>query len=205
MSPHSRRTIPPKVTHKQRSETYGTEFTHQKAGDLERLGCHFCGIYPLLDRSRALGACSRARFVFSAGRDTSNLVGNGCLAKTFNLAVLYRGFDGRLVNLLYLITRWLPAPFGHGPEAVEAIDIACKLCEVIGMVTIAIVIRQGMTLNTSHRIAWRALIAIALFSIIAGFVTYGTARAAEPIFPLLSVPVQEHHHEEAAPTNQHHH
>jgi peptidoglycan/LPS O-acetylase OafA/YrhL len=46
---------------------------------------------------------------------------------------------------------------------------------------------------------------IVLFSIFAGFFTYGVARAAELIFPSLSVPAEEHHHDEGASLEEHHH
>lgn len=83
--------------------------------------------------------------------------------------------------VLYGITRWFPAPFGHGPEAIQMIDIVCKLCEGLAMITLAILIFQGLILNAGRMIAQRTIILIVLFSIIAGFFTYTIARAAEPL------------------------
>ncbi|HKY55750.1 MAG TPA: hypothetical protein VJM08_15640, partial [Anaerolineales bacterium] len=80
--------------------------------------------------------------------------------------------------VLYAIIRWLPAPFGHGPEIIQIIDVACKLCEGLAMITLAILIFQGLVLNRGQSIAWRAIATIVLLSVIAGFFTYGVARAA---------------------------
>ena len=121
--------------------------------------------------------------------------------------------------VLYAITRWLPAPFGHGPESIAAIDIACKLCEGLGMFTLGILIFQGIVLDAGRTAAWRGIAVILLLSVLAGFVTYGAARAAEPIFPSLSTsvevdhrhgegvptPLDEHHHEEGTPASEHDH
>jgi hypothetical protein len=106
--------------------------------------------------------------------------------------------------VLYGITRWLPAPFGHGPEGIDTISLVCKLCEGLGMVTLGILIFQGLLLNAGRFVAWRAITLIILVSFIAAFATYGLARAAEPIFPSLSVPVEEQHHDGNAPEEGHH-
>jgi len=114
------------------------------------------------------------------------------------------GLAGWLI-VLYGITRLLPAPFGHGPETVDMIGLACKLCEGLGMVTLAILIFQGMILKAGRTAAWRVVASIVLFSIISAFITYGIARAAEPLFPSLSTPAEENHHEEATPGPDHDH
>ncbi len=107
--------------------------------------------------------------------------------------------------VLYVITRLLPAPFGHGPEGVQAIDIVCKLCEGLGMLTLAILIFQGIVLNVNRASAWRAMTTIILLSFLTAFVTYGIARAAEPLFPMLSIPSDEHHEHEEDESEDHHH
>lgn len=107
--------------------------------------------------------------------------------------------------VLYGITRWLPAPFGHGPESIRMIDVACKLCEGLGMITLAILTFQGLILDAGRMFAQRAIVLVVLFSIIAGFFTYGLARAAEPIFPSLSAPAEAHHHDEGTPAQDHDH
>ncbi|HZM21523.1 MAG TPA: hypothetical protein VFC02_07260 [Anaerolineales bacterium] len=43
-----------------------------------------------------------------------------------------------------------------------------------------------------------------IVSIIAGFSTYGLARAAEPLFPSPSAPAEEHHHDEWTSAEDHH-
>lgn len=113
--------------------------------------------------------------------------------------------------VLYGITRWLPAPFGHGPEEINTIDLACKLCEALGMITLAILIFQGLLLKAGRFVAWRTITLLVLFSFIAAFATYS---AAEPIFPSLSASVEEHHdegtleedhHDESTPTPGYNH
>lgn len=110
--------------------------------------------------------------------------------------------------VLYAITRWLPAPFGHGgPEAIDTIGLVCKLCEVLGMFSLVVLIFQGLVLKAGRFIAWRAVAVILLLSFISGFATYGVALAAEPVFPQLSSPSKEHHHDESETTTEenHHH
>ena len=111
--------------------------------------------------------------------------------------------------VLYVLTRVFPAPFGHGPEGVHAIDVACKLCEGLGMFTLAILIFQGLLLNAGRKAAWRAMVWIVLLSFITAGTTYSAAIAAEPIFPFLSASDGDHHHgEEATPApgeEEHHH
>ena len=104
--------------------------------------------------------------------------------------------------VLYVLTRWFPAPFGHGPESIGTIDIVCKACEALGMVALTVLIFQGLTLNANSRIAWRTVMLIVLFSFVSGFVTYGAAGAAEPLLPALSAQVEEHHHEGSAPQEE---
>jgi hypothetical protein len=101
--------------------------------------------------------------------------------------------------ILYGVTRFLPAPFSHAPEAIETIDIVCKLCEALGMISLLILIFQGLLFHGGRFNAWRAISLILIVPVLAGFVTYSIARAAEPILPWLAGPAEEHHHEESAP------
>ena len=107
--------------------------------------------------------------------------------------------------VLYGLTRWLPAPFAHHPEAIETLDLVCKFCEGVGMVTLIILIFQGLVFHTSRFNAWRAVSLIVLVSLLAAFVTYGVARAAEPTLPWLTGPVEEQHHDENIPSEQEQH
>lgn len=106
--------------------------------------------------------------------------------------------------VLYGMTRWLPAPFAHHPEAIETIDLVCKLCEALGMITLLILIFQGLVFHASRFNAWRAVSLIVLVSFLVASVTYGVARAAEPVLPWLARPVQEHHHDENVPSEEEH-
>ena len=107
--------------------------------------------------------------------------------------------------VLYGLTRWFPAPFGHGPESISAIDLVCKLCEAIGMVTLALLLFQGLVLRANPRAAVRALLMIVFASVIVAFATYGVARAAEPVLPFLSVSIEEQHHDESTTDAEHDH
>lgn len=109
--------------------------------------------------------------------------------------------------ILYGVTRLLPAPFSHGPEAIQTIDLVCKLCEALGMISLLILIFQGLLFSGGRLNAWRAVSLVLFVSVLAGFVTYGIARASEPIVPWLAGPTEEHHHDESAPLpgEEHHH
>lgn len=107
--------------------------------------------------------------------------------------------------VLYGVTRWLPAPFSHGPEAIATIDIVCKLCEGVGMISLLILIFQGLVFHTSRFHAWRTISLILLVSFLAAFATYTAASAAEPMLPWWAGQVEEHHHDESAPSEEDHH
>ena len=98
--------------------------------------------------------------------------------------------------VLYVITRWLPAPFGHGPEEIDMIGIVTKLFEGLGMVALVILIFRDLNFRAGRLAAGKAIALILLISFIAGFLTYGVALAAESIFPGLSAPEEEHHHDD---------
>jgi hypothetical protein len=105
------------------------------------------------------------------------------------------GMAGWLI-VLYGITRWLSAPFGHGPEEIDMIGIVTKVFEGLGMIALVILIFQDLNFRAGRLLARKAIALILLISFVAGFVTYGVALAAEPIFPGLSAPEEEHHHDE---------
>lgn len=132
-------------------------------------------------------------------------------AKVYNIGAIMAGW----LIVLYVLTRIFPAPFGHGPEAVAWIDIACKFCEALGMFTLAVLVFQGTLIHSARPLAWRAIVVIVLLSFVSGFATYGIARAAEPLFPALAGTEHqddheheeetEHHHDDGAPTEEHDH
>ncbi len=105
--------------------------------------------------------------------------------------------------ILWVITRFLPAPFGHGPERVEPFGVVCKLAEGLGMVAIGVLILGELTSTAGRRAGWRVISLLVIGAFIAGFVTYGVARAAEPMFPGLGASTDEHHdHDETAPESE---
>lgn len=105
------------------------------------------------------------------------------------------GMAGWLI-VFYGITRWLPAPFGHGPEEINMIGIVTKVFEGLGMIALVILIFQDLNFRAGRLVARKAIALILLISFVAGFVTYRVALAAEPIFPGLLTPEEEHHHDE---------
>jgi hypothetical protein len=115
--------------------------------------------------------------------------------------------------VLYAVTRWLPSPFGHGPEAADLLGMTCKLCEAVSMIPPIILIFQGLILNSGRKAAWQSVGSIVVFSIVAGLTTYTVAKASEPYLPGLAAPrgeihdehdsPEEHHHEETAPEHEH--
>jgi len=106
--------------------------------------------------------------------------------------------------VLWAMTRFLPAPFGHGPEPVELCGVACKLAEGLGMMALGALVWGTLTPRIGRRAAGRVLTGLVIGALIAGLVTYGVARAAEPIFPSLKASAAEHHHE-AIPEPIHEH
>jgi hypothetical protein len=94
--------------------------------------------------------------------------------------------------LLWAITRWLPAPFGHGPEHIDLPGLATKGCELICSMALI-----GLGLSNAAirpaRSAWKTLLAMLALALMLTGVTYGTALAAEPLFPgLAAVELNEH-------------
>ncbi len=77
-------------------------------------------------------------------------------------------------------------------------------CGTLRKDSILILIFQGLILSAGRMVAQRAIILIVIVSIIAGFSTYGLARAAEPLFPSPSAPAEEHHHDEGTSAEDHH-
>lgn len=112
--------------------------------------------------------------------------------------------------VLWVITRLLPAPFGHGPEAVEPFGVVCKLAEGLAMIVLGVLIFGEITSKIGRQAGWRVITLLMIGALIAGFTTYGLARAAEPMFPSLGVSVEEHHEHEhehemtPEPTPEHH-
>jgi hypothetical protein len=122
-------------------------------------------------------------------------------------AILYHiGLVGTgALLVLWGITRLLPAPFGHGPEAVDGYSIVCKISEGLGMVALLILAFQAASSRAGRLAGWRAISLFIVAALLAGFLLQGVARAAEPLFPSLGPPAEQHHEHEAAPDAGHLH
>jgi hypothetical protein len=101
--------------------------------------------------------------------------------------------NGGLITL-WAITRVLPAPFGHGPEAVDAWGIGCKLVEMLGIAGLIGLTASGVTPASGRRPGWRVVAVLLMVAFVGGWATYGVARAAEPLLPGLTVNEEEHDH-----------
>ena len=107
--------------------------------------------------------------------------------------------------VLWTITRVLPAPFGHGPESVEAFGLICKLSEGLGMFVLAVMVFQQTIARAGRSVAWRTTASLVLAALVIGFLTYGVARASEPALSWLASPAEHDldHHEESVPGHLH--
>jgi hypothetical protein len=102
---------------------------------------------------------------------------------------------------LWGITRLLPAPYGHGPEEVDASGIITKTLESITTLSLIGTIYTLTSPKIGRRVGRTVLVVIVL-AIFSGFGLYGAARASEPLFPqLMASEIQEH--EEAEKGQEH--
>jgi len=95
--------------------------------------------------------------------------------------------------VLWIITRYLPAPFEHEMGVIDLGGIVCKLSEITGIAALVAIAAQGriagMAKHSVARMAGTAL--LVAFSV--GVVTYEVSLAIEPFFPSLA---GEGNHEE---------
>ncbi|HLD93153.1 MAG TPA: hypothetical protein VI703_03015 [Anaerolineales bacterium] len=87
---------------------------------------------------------------------------------------------------LWVVTRYLPAPFGHEVGAIDAGGIASKLGEMVGILALVALATQGRILGLAKQSFGRLLATAVLLGAAAGVVTYGVSRAVEPLFPFLA-------------------
>ncbi len=99
--------------------------------------------------------------------------------------------------ILWLITRALPAPFGHGPEEIDAGGLVCKLSELVGLVSAVIVIFRHVITDRGALAARRSLSVLMVVMILLGSTGYIVGRAIEPLAPQLGASTEEHHDHEA--------
>jgi len=91
--------------------------------------------------------------------------------------------------LLWGLTRILPAPFGHEPEAVEAAGLITKACEAVCVTALVLLMVAGAVPQARAR-SWRTVVELSVASLVLTGLTYGAARAAEPLLPGLKA--EEH-------------
>jgi ABC-type nickel/cobalt efflux system permease component RcnA len=92
---------------------------------------------------------------------------------------------GSLV-VLWIVTRFLAAPFHGSPEPMDLGVVVCKLAEALGLISLTALALTGATSAEQRRGAWRNLALLLVLSVVVGLATYGVARAAEPLFPALA-------------------
>lgn len=97
--------------------------------------------------------------------------------------------------VLWAITRVLPAPFGHGPEPVNASGLVCKASELIGVVALVMLAAQGQLMGTIRQPPLRSAGEALALALVVGLVSYGASYAATPLLPTLG-PQEELGHEE---------
>jgi hypothetical protein len=103
---------------------------------------------------------------------------------------------GSMLLVLWLLTRALPAPFGHSSEVVDAWAIVCKLSEFVGVVALVLLALLGIQETGGRRAGARAIVLALALGLVFGLTTYAVARAAEPLFPGLAAADEGEHHEQ---------
>ncbi len=109
--------------------------------------------------------------------------------------------------VLWAITRVLPAPFGHGPEPVNASGLVCKASELIGVLSLVMLAVQGRLTGAISQPPLRPAGEALALALVVGLVSYGAGYAATPLLPALGPQEEEHGHEatshtpEAAPAS----
>lgn len=101
--------------------------------------------------------------------------------------------------VLWILTRFLPAPFHHLPETIDIGGIACKISELVSFGALLALAAQGSIVGLRKQTTLRLLGVALVLSLVVGGVTYVAAKAAEPLFPSLGAPRHENdadHHEE---------
>ena len=105
--------------------------------------------------------------------------------------------------ILWMIARVLPAPFGHGPEPLDALAVICKLSEVLGAVVLGLLIFRAAASTRGRLVAWRLITVAVVAAFAVAWGTYGVARAAEPILPWLNAPIEHQQEQELSPGLEH--
>lgn len=110
--------------------------------------------------------------------------------------------------VLWAITRALPAPFGHGPEMIEARGVVCKLSELIGLLALVLLALQGRLPGEVKWPLWRVAGEALALALVVGWASWGIGYAATPWLPALgpqeAVLHEEHAHESSTPATEAH-
>lgn len=96
-------------------------------------------------------------------------------------SALYRTgviLSGGLITL-YVITRVLPAPFGHGPEELDSLGLASKLLEGLGMAVLAALSVSGSVGRRRETSGWYGLGALLAAAFASGWLAYGAGATAD--------------------------
>jgi hypothetical protein len=101
--------------------------------------------------------------------------------------------------VLWVITRYLPAPFEHEMGVIDLGGIVCKFSEMVGIVALVGIALQGRIAGLARHSLARLAGTALLLALSVGAVTYSVASWAEPLFPSLAgkgYHEGEEHHEE---------
>jgi hypothetical protein len=89
---------------------------------------------------------------------------------------------GGLITL-WLITRFLPAPFEHEPGAIDLSGIICKVAEALGIAILVAIVVTGTPSPEMRRSAWRMAAILGLAAFLIGWAAYGLGLVLEPVLP----------------------
>jgi hypothetical protein len=86
-----------------------------------------------------------AHGLFFLGAGIVEVLWSVALLRKPSRAVTYFGIGmASMLLMLWILARALPAPFGHGPEAVEAWGLVCKLAELVGAIALGLLASQAL-------------------------------------------------------------
>ncbi len=105
---------------------------------------------------------------------------------------------------LWVITRFLPAPFTGAPEEVDLVGVLIKVLEAASALVLALLITRLAGPGRSSERFWQTAVATVVLAVVLSVGMYEVARAAEPLFPGL-VTSGSHSHGEAGHADDHEH
>lgn len=90
--------------------------------------------------------------------------------------------------VLWVVTRYLPAPFEHEMGVIDLGGIVCKLSELAGIVAMIAIAAQGRIAGLAKQSVARAAGTALLLAFSVAAVTYSVSSLVEPLFPSLAEP-----------------